>query len=89
MSDVVFDNLRKQLELQEWPDVFMFKFIVPNDSEKVAKVTSLFDDGADLRYQQSKTGKYVSVSAKELMVDVDSIIVKYQSAAAIDGVIAL
>ena len=84
-----FDKLRKQLELQEWPNVFLFKFIVPNDSEKMAKVTALFDEGTDLRFQQSKTGKYVSVSAKEMMLDIDSIIDKYQMAAAIDGVIAL
>ena len=64
MSDV-FDKLRKQLELQEWPNVFLFKFIAPNNSETVAKVTALFDDGTDLNYQPSKTGKYVSISAKE------------------------
>jgi len=84
-----FDKLRKQLELQEWPNVFLFKFIAPNDSETVAKVTALFDDGTDLNYQPSKTGKYVSVSAKELMMDVDSIIVRYEKGAQIKGVIVL
>ncbi len=89
MSDVLFDKLREQLALQEWPDVFLFKFIAPNDSETVAKVTSLFDNGTDLNYQPSKTGKYMSISAKEMMMDVDSIIDKYQAAAKIKGVIAL
>ena len=84
-----FDKLRKQLELQEWPNVFLFKFIAPNDSETVAKVTALFDDGTDLNYQPSTTGKYVSVSAKELMMDVDSIIVRYEKGAQIKGVIVL
>ena len=88
MSDV-FDNLRKQLELQEWPNVFFFKFIAPNDSETVAKVTALFDDGTDLNYQPSKTGKYVSISAKEMMMDVDSIVDKYEKVSQIQGVIAL
>lgn len=88
MSDL-FDKLRKQLELQEWPNVFLFKFIAPNNSETVAKVTALFDDGTDLQYQPSKTGKYVSVSAKELMIDVDSIIAKYEKVSQIKGVIAL
>lgn len=84
-----FDKLQKQLELQEWPNVFLFKFIAPNDSETIAKVTALFDDGTDLNYQPSKTGKYVSVSAKELMMDVDSIIQKYEKGSKIKGVIAL
>ena len=84
-----FDKLRKQLELQEWPNVFLFKFIAPNDSETIAKITALFDDGMDLNYQPSKTGKYMSVSAKEMMLDVDSIIVKYERGSQIKGVIAL
>jgi hypothetical protein len=84
-----FDKLRKQLELQEWPNVFLFKFIAPNDSETVAKVTALFDDGTDLNYHPSKTGKYVSVSAKELMIDVDSIIERYEKGSQIKGVIVL
>ena len=28
--DPVLEKLKIQLELQEWPDVYMFKFIVPN-----------------------------------------------------------
>lgn len=85
----VYDKLREQLELQEWPNVYLFKFIVPNNSELIAKTTALFDDGADLNYQNSKTGKYVSISAKELMIDVDSIIAKYEKATELKGVIAL
>lgn len=84
-----FEKLREQLEQQEWPDVFFFKFIVPNDPEKVAKVIALFEEGADLRMQPSKTSKYVSISHKELMLDVDSIISKYKQAANIEGLIAL
>jgi len=88
MSDT-FDKLKVQLELQEWPNVYLFKFITPNNSETVARVTALFDDGADLTYNKSKTGKYVSISVKELMIDVKSIISKYDEVAKIKGVIAL
>ena len=28
--DPVLEKLKIQLELQEWPDIYMFKFIVPN-----------------------------------------------------------
>tara|TARA_B110000285_G_C14497062_1_gene326464 strand:+ start:72 stop:338 length:267 start_codon:yes stop_codon:yes gene_type:complete len=88
MSDTL-ESLKKQLALQEWPDVFLFKFISPNDSELIAKVTALFDDGTDLKYNRSKTGKYVSISAKEMMLDVDSIISRYEEVAKIKGIIAL
>jgi hypothetical protein len=81
--------LKIQLEQQEWPDVYMFKFIVPNESEKVAMVTALFNNSTDIVMHPSKTGKYISVTAKELMLDVDSILVKYEEAALIEGLIAL
>ena len=83
------DKLREQLELQEWPNVFLFKFIAPNDSKTIAQVTAYFDDGTDLQFRSSKTGKYVSISVKEMMMDVDSIVKRYEEIGAIKGVIAL
>lgn len=84
-----YEKLRVQLELMFWPDVFFFKFIVPNDNELIAKVTALFDDGTDLRFQQSKNGKFVSVGAKEMMLTAESVIDKYKEASKINGLIAL
>lgn len=88
MEDV-FAKLKEQLEQQEWPDVFMFKFIVPNEPELIAKAASLFGPEAEISLQPSRNEKYVSVSAKELMLDAESIIVKYRKAAEIKGLIAL
>ena len=84
-----YEKLREQLALQEWPNVYLFKFIAPSDSKIVAEVTALFDDGTDLKLTNSKTGKYVAVSAKEMMLDVESIIDKYKKVATMKGVIAL
>jgi len=84
-----YDKLRVQLELLEWPNVYMFKFIVPNTPELIAKTTALFDPGADIQFHESKTGKFVSVSVKELMLNVDSIIEKYEKATTIKGLMAL
>jgi len=88
MSDI-FKSLRAQLELEEWPNVYLFKLIGPNNTETLARITALFDDGTDLHYQPSKTGKYISISVKEMMMDVDSIIEKYEQAALIEGVMTL
>lgn len=88
MSDP-FLKLREQLALQEWPDVYLFKFIVPNESDLVARATALFTELSEIAFHESKTGKYVSISAKEMMVDVDSIIEVYIRAAEIKGLIAL
>ena len=84
-----FDNLRRNLVLQEWPSVYLFKFISPSDSEIIARITVLFDQGADLKYKESKKGKYVSISVKEMMIDADSVIMKYKQISKIPGVMAL
>ena len=89
MSSDPFDKLREQLELQEWPNVYLFKFIVPNDPHSIARATALFDELSELDYHESKTGKYVSVSAKEMMLDVDSIIAVYKKASTIEGIVSL
>ncbi len=88
MSDT-FDKLKEQLALQEWPNVYLFKFIVPNTPEMLAKTSNLFGEHAELSFHESKTGKYVSVSAKEMMLDVDSIIEIYKRSEQIKGLIAL
>lgn len=84
-----FEKLKAQLELQEWPSVYLFKFIAPNQSEIVARVSALFEDGTDLQYYPSRNGNYISISAKEMMLDVESIMEKYLKAAEIKGVISL
>lgn len=84
-----FEKLREQLELQEWPNVYFFKFIMPSESELIAKVTSMFGEEANMTLHPSKTGKYTSVSIKEVMLDADSIIKIYEEASKIKGVITL
>ena len=89
MNSESFARLREQLALQEWPDVYFFKFIVPNDQQSLAQATALFTETAEVSFHQSSTGKYISVSAKELMLDVDSIIEVYVRASTIKGVVSL
>ena len=82
-------SLRKQLDQEEWPNVYMFKFIVPNTSEKVALTIELFNNESDITMHESSTGKFISITAKELMLDVDSIIKIYEEATKIKGLMAL
>jgi putative lipoic acid-binding regulatory protein len=86
----VFDKLKEQLDLMEWPNLYMYKFIIPNENEKLAQVTALFDyESAEISYHESGKGNYVSVSVKEVAVSVEQIIEKYQKASEIKGVISL
>lgn len=88
MEDL-FGKLREQLELQEWPDVYLFKFIVPNHPEQIAQASALFDETSEIVMHPSSKGTYISISGKELMLDVDSIIEKYKKASKIEGIISL
>lgn len=87
--DNPYENLRKQLEQEEWPNVYLFKFIVPNTSENIALTMELFNESTEINMHESRTGKFVSISAKELMLDVESIIEKYKEATKIKGLMAL
>jgi putative lipoic acid-binding regulatory protein len=83
------EKLRLQLELLEWPNIYLFKFIIPNEPELIAQTTALFDETAEIILHPSSSSKYISISAKELMLDVNSIIEKYRKASTIKGIISL
>jgi len=84
-----FENLRAQLEALEWPSVYLFKFIVPNENEKMAQVSALFDENANISYHTSSKGNYVSVSVKEVMLSGEAVIEIYEKAVKIEGIISL
>lgn len=84
-----FDTLKQRLQELEWPGVYYFKFICPSDEETLAKVTALFSADTDLNMRPSKKGNYISVSAKEVMVDAQAVINVYEKSAQIKGVISL
>ena len=86
-----YKKLKIQLEEGfEWPTVYMFKFIIPADNEKLAKVQNLFNSKeSTIEVRESSKGNYLSITAKEMMMSPDRIIDRYLEAEAIGGVIAL
>ncbi|MCT4623740.1 MAG: DUF493 domain-containing protein [Schleiferiaceae bacterium] len=90
-TDEKFEALRLKLEEGfEWPSVYLFKFIVPADNQKIAEVESLFNSKeAEVNLRTSKKGNFVSVSAKELMLSPEKVIERYKDAAKIEGIISL
>ena len=90
MSQNPWKGLREKLEKRDWPEIYLFKFIVPADNQIIAQAESLFDsDTAHIELRKSKTGKFVSISAKEMMMNVDSVIERYEEAVKIPGFMAL
>ena len=84
-----FDNLKKQLEQEVWPSLYLFKFISPSDNQKIALITNLFDDSAQITMRPSSNGKYTSISVKKTMQSADSVIEIYKKTSKIDKVIII
>ena len=73
-----------------WPTEYLFKFIVTSDNKKVTIVEDAFDGlGAVITTNQSKTGKYTSISVSVQMKDPQSVIEKYQELSTVEGIISL
>lgn len=90
-KDEFYNNLITKLnEFQKWPSVYMFKFIVPGDLKKVAEVEALFNTHTSkVSTRQSSTGKFISVTAKEVMTSSEAVVAKYREAEHIEGLISL
>ncbi|MES2396718.1 MAG: DUF493 family protein [Bacteroidota bacterium] len=88
--DEQFEKLRELLNKENnWPMVYMFKFIVPANNQKIALVEAKFSDEAIILHKESSNGKYFSITVKEVMLNADSIISKYKEMEGIEGLMAL
>jgi uncharacterized protein len=90
-TEEFYSRLREELaNTSMWPTSYLYKFIVPSDTNKINKVETAFDNmGAVISTQQSKTGKYTSISITVDMLNPDAVIQKYQELATIEGIISL
>jgi hypothetical protein len=90
MEEKFYGNLKQKLEeYGSWPQPYLFKFIIPADNQKLAQVEALFGSEAQVTTRQSKTNKYISVSAKEMMLSPDEVIKVYKKAGDIKGIMSL
>lgn len=90
MKEDFYSNLKQKLEEQHnFPQPYLFKFIIPSDNKKLALVEALFGAEAQVSTRQSSGNKYISISAKEVMMSADSVIAVYKKAEKIEGIISL
>lgn len=86
----VWAKLRAQLqETQEFPLLYMFKFISPADNQIIARISSFFGETALISLKTSEKGNFTSFTAKEVMMSPDEIINIYEKVTQIKGVIML
>ncbi len=83
-------KLRMQLDkMHKWPDVYLYKFVLPKDQTKIDQLLSNFTEKADVSVRESAKGNYVSVTIKEVMFSTDAVVERYKSISAIEGLMSL
>lgn len=88
--DEQFKSLyEKLLKDTNWPQVYMFKFIITADNKKIALVQAKFSDEAIIAQKESSGGKYICITVKEVMLNAEGVIEKYKDIATIEGVMSL
>jgi len=90
-SEEFYNRLKDQLaESSQWPSNYLYKFIVPTDTEKIRQIQDIFDNtGAVIESKQSKNAKYTSLSITVNLKNPDEVIRKYKEVGQIKGVISL
>ena len=90
-SEDFYKRLKTQLEDNfSWPSMYLYKFIVPSDNEKIHAIRKIFAaSDAQLNTRESSKGNFTSVSVKLKMESPDAVIEKYLEVSAVEGVISL
>lgn len=90
MNEEVRERLRMRLnEVHQWPSVYMFKFIFEPEEEVLQRVLALFPAEAEVARRYSTGGRFLSLTVKEVMMNADEVLARYDKAYGIQGVIVL
>ncbi|WP_304343415.1 DUF493 domain-containing protein [Chryseobacterium koreense] len=86
-----YASLKEKLEAtHDFPEDYLFKFIVANDPAKLTEIYRVFDDVKfTLNNRESKNGKYTSLSISAFVLDADQVIKIYQEVGRIEEVMML
>ena len=86
-----YERFRSQLQAsQEWPGLYMFKFIVKSKSNQVEKLKKLFNNSKkEVSLVNSSKNTFQSLTIKIQMSSPNEVIDIYKKVGKIDGVIIL
>ena len=89
--DDFYASLKDKLEAtHDFPEDYLFKFIITNQESKHTEIYRVFDDiKFTLNTRESKNGKYTSISMNAFVMDADQVIRIYRAVGQIQGVIML
>ena len=83
-------GLRAQFDAHHhWPAEYMFKFIAPNQADRIGAVLAVFPDDVEVVRKSSGGGKYVSLTIREVVSSADAVFERYEAVGQIGGMFAL
>ncbi len=84
-------SLKEKLEVtHDFPEDYLFKFIITNEESRHTEIYRVFDDTQfTLTTRESKNGKYTSISINAFVLDADQVIRIYKQVGKIPGVMML
>ena len=90
-TEEFYVRLKEELgNTSEWPSEYLYKFIVPTETQKIKNVENTFNNmGAVIKTHKSKAGKYTSISVNVLMDNPETVVEKYIELSTIEGIISL
>lgn len=77
------------LNVHEWPSLYMFKMVFEPEPDRLEKVLALFPPESEVLRKYSESGKYLSITVREVMMSADDVLERYDRASDIPGVIVL
>ncbi len=86
-----YKSLHEKLtDHHNFPEEYLYKFIVPSDSGKITEIMKVFD-GLQHTFssRDSKNGKYTACTLQCFVLDADQVIDIYKKVAEIEGVVML
>ncbi|UZT98883.1 DUF493 family protein [Chryseobacterium fluminis] len=86
-----YSSLKEKLEgHHDFPEDYLFKFIIPTDQSKLTEIYKVFDGiKFTLGNRESKNGKYTACNINAFVLDADQVVHIYKEVARIEGVILL
>jgi putative lipoic acid-binding regulatory protein len=90
-TEEFYNSLKEKLEAtHDFPEDYLFKFIVTNDESKITEIYRVFDDiKFTLTNRDSKNGKYTAITVNAFVLDADQVIKIYKEVGKIPGVMML
>lgn len=86
-----YNNFRQKLiDIEQFPSIYTFKFIIPAKADKREEVERIFEHpSTKISTKDSKTGKYNSLTVETFVQSADEVIDYYKKVSTIEKVIML